>query len=45
MLEFTFTMETYVFEELLKNDQGSNDIPSLSIHYSKPNLQIKCQGR
>ena len=37
-------METFVFEEVLKHGQVSNDTPS-SIYYSKLNLQIQCQER
>ena len=31
-LEFGFTMETYVFEDVLQLGQGSNEPPSLSIY-------------
>ena len=40
-MELPFTMETHVFEEVPENGQGSNDIPSLLIYYSKSNLQSK----
>ena len=44
-MEFPFTMETYVFEQVLTHGQGSNDPPFLSIYYSKHKLQTNCQER
>ena len=35
-------METYVFDKA--PEKGSNNILSLSTHYSKTNLHVQCQG-